>query len=164
MKQRTLDWRWWVSLAACLMVAYLVVGGYQDNVAKGHRIDALIQDGREADAHQAEADARASLERQALLRNQDRLLRLYRHQVRRQEALDNRLSALLAYLRDQGIQVPREFQTGNPPGRRPRKPAAAPELTGNPPAAGGGNGHPKDPTPTTPDLGSILDGLLDNLL
>lgn len=156
---RTLDWRFWVALTGCLMVTYLVVGGYQDNVRKGKRIDSLIHAAQAADAQQAAADARASEERQDLLRNQARLLRLYRHQVRRQEALDERLAALLAYLRAHGIQVPAEFQAANLPGRPPpRRPHAA-ELTGNPPVTGGGQGHPKDPGPGAPipDLGTITD-------
>lgn len=155
-----------MALAACLMVGYLVVGGYQDNVHKGQRIDHLIEQAQAADQAQAEADARASTERQALLANQRRLLRLYRDQRHDLQATVRRLDGLLAYLQAHGIQVPEEFQTGNLPGRRPSGGALEPSSTGNlPGSGGGGHGHPKGPGPTTsPTPTGQVDSLLTDLL
>jgi hypothetical protein len=159
---RTLDWRFWVALAGCLMVAYLVIGGYQDNVRKGNRIDALIAAAQDANQQQAEADTRASQERQALLANQERLLRLYRHQGRALENLGQRMDGLLAYLSANGIPVPREF-LGN--GRRGSGTASqSSSSNSNTGGTSGGNGHPKGPGTTTPDLEAIITDLLDNLL
>lgn len=161
---RTLDWRFWVALAGCLMVAYLVIGGYQDNVHKGHRIDALIAAAQDADAQQAEADADASAERQALLVNQQRLLRLYRHQGHALEDLTTRMDGLLAYLSANGIPVPQEF-LGN--GRHgPGKASSSGPSSSTPaPKPGGGTGHPKgpSPTPTPTGLEAIIGDLLDLL-
>jgi hypothetical protein len=156
---RTFDWRFFVALAACLMVAYLVVGGYQDNVRKGQRIDRLIAAGQAADARAAHDAANASTERQALLANQDRLLRLYRHQVRRQERLDARLTNLLAYLRAQGIAVPAEFQTGKRPGRRGgSRPELAPPTGKSPGKAHQGKAPGATATAPGPDiLGPVTD-------
>lgn len=154
---RTFDWRFWVALTACLMVAYLVIGGYQDNVAKGKRIDHLISDAREADANQEAANKRASAERRSLLRNQDRLLHLYRVQVRRQ-------AALLAYLDAQGIQVPDEFRTGNLPGRRRSSRPQTENLPGKPGKGQGQGTPPSNPPEAPPDpLSNLADFLADLL-
>lgn len=146
-RPRLLDWRFWVALAGLLMVAYLVVGGYQDNVAKGKRIDTLISltkakdDRAEAAAVRASrAQAAASKERDALLANQRELLQ----ELRR---LENRQERTLAYLAEQGLPPPtaQELERVSPPTNRNGP---------GPTDAGGGQTRPKEqetrPRPTRP--------------
>lgn len=157
--QRTLDWRFFVALMATLMVAYLVVGGYQDNVEKGHRIDRLIAAAEAQDQATAKAAADASAERQALLVNQRRLLRQAAHTQDRLHALEDRQARLLAYLEDLGIQVPPEFQEASR-SRPPKRPAESAE---NPKA---GNGPPPKGPATLGNLdqGGLISDLLGGLL
>jgi hypothetical protein len=135
---RFLDWRFLFSLALLLLVAYLVFAGVEaarDNRAKGERIDVLVAELQRQHAD-AEADRRAAAaERAELLAGQHELEQQY-------SVLISRQSALLAWLREEGIEVPPRFDlpaatdpsASSVPRPAPRRPpATGPAL---PPSAG----------------------------
>lgn len=96
--RRTFDWRFLAMLAFLVMVCYLVLTGVtaiQQNAEKGHQIDALI-------SAAAEQDAAASQERAELRGTQKQLLH-------RLTAYEQRQRALLEWLREHGIDIPKRF-------------------------------------------------------
>lgn len=163
---RVLDWKFLAALAFLLMVAYLVIGGYTEQVAKGKRIDQLIAIGQHKDKDAERARAAASRERDALRHNQERLLRLLRQQNRRQAALGK-------YLLDHGVtlNIPDALLDSPPANKEPssRRTPASPKTV--PPAQNHASPKPGRPDSTSPEPGrpaptappNPVQGLLDQL-
>lgn len=164
---RVLDWKFLAALAFLLMVAYLVIGGYTEQVAKGRRIDSLIAQGQEKDRKAEVARLQASQERDRLRHNQERLLRLLRLQIRRQEALGR-------YLLRQGVtlNIPDRLLTSPPANKEPssRTTPASPKTVPNaqhhtpkPPPPGGPSPPPGGGAPPPPAQPNPVQDLLDTV-
>lgn len=169
---RTLDWRFLVALAFLLLVAFVLVGGYQASVRKDDRIAQLIDQGAKDRAAATARAEQASRERDELLETA--------------QDLERRLAALLAFLAAQGLQVPPavtdqssaelpqpnkskaagvdledpETSPKEQNGPRPRGAAGAPQ----PPTPGPGAPGPDAPTEQRPTpVRDLVDGLLEGL-
>jgi len=163
-RKHVLDWKFLAALAFLIMVTYLVVGGYTEQVAKGRRIDALIAQGRAKDQAADQAATAASKERDRLLANQERLLRLVRQQNRRQAAFGK-------YLKDAGVtlNIPDSLkapsdspQANKNSGRRPHAGGASSvpsEQNPKPGQPGGPSPPPGRPAPQPNPVQDLLDKL-----
>lgn len=144
---KRVDWRFLLCLALLLIVSSVVWTGYEtarDNRAKGERIDALVEtlQAERADAHSDALQAEAE---------RARLLAQLRSLHRQYERLEDYQTALVRYLRAEGIDLPVRFvrvpqsiaprRTITP---RPRfdSPAAPGARSSQPPTTGSGKAHP----------------------
>lgn len=173
LRGRVLDWKFLAALAFLLMVAYLVIGGYTEQVAKGRRIDQLIHIGQDKDKDAEAARKAASQERDRLLANQERLLRAIRNQERRQAAFGRYLKAagvtlnIPDALKDQtnGAAGGRKDHTNTAAGapkdhtNRPPKTSPKPGPPDSPSPEPGGPAPPPPPNPVQ-DLLDRLKGLI----
>lgn len=99
---RAVDWKFWLSMTLAMCVGYLAFIGYaavQDGREKDRQINALIRTAKEKDRAAERRDALAARERIAAAEVQEALLAYTR-------ALADRQRAVLAYLRQNGIELP----------------------------------------------------------
>lgn len=177
---RVLDWRFLAAVGVCLLVVWTVYSSARAFQAKDRQIDRLIQSGHEQAQDARQGRATATRERDRLLAQQARLVRLYRDLLARQDAL-------LAYLQREGIPVPQNLEPVSPSAHKssPRAPTAGqvlpvhkeqkqprpgtgapapppphkPGPPGEPPPRPGGPAPTHPPTPVR-DLLGTLEGLL----
>lgn len=120
---KAIDWKFWLSLTLAMCVAYLAFVGYsavQDGREKDRQINALIQTAEAKDRAAERRDAAAAQERTTAAEAQKALLDYTR-------ALADRQTAILAYLRAHGVELPTRLVREIPPpvvaqqkGSRPR--------------------------------------------
>lgn len=133
--RKLFDWRGIVALTVLLCIGYFVLSGIvgqREDAAKGRRIDTLIAQGKQDDADRTAAREAAAAQRDQLLANQAKLLRLYNQ-------LGTRQARLVALLRSSGVELPPELADL----------AADAEPFTDPSEGGGSAGSPSTPTPAT---------------
>lgn len=135
--RRFFDWKFCVAFAFMLLVAYFVYAGIA-SVRRNDELVRLVKDQRDTSAL---ARKDATRQRVALIVTQRQLVRQLGH-------LQHKQDALLAYLRDNGIEVPADL-----PDTRRSSTSGRPSSTGS-----GGNASPSpshhaggtSSTPATP--------------
>jgi hypothetical protein len=109
---RTLDWRFWLALACAVMVAYLSFVGYSGVKAsqvKDERIDHLIESLDSRSRQGAVDRAQAADDRAQAREDREAAQRERRALTGYIERLSGRQQELLAWLDENGIEIPTRF-------------------------------------------------------
>lgn len=125
----TLGWRFWVAMSLFLLVLWLICSSFialDQSREKDQRIDALIEGIRQQEEIAAEERLAASKERADLLQYT--------------KALADRQRSLLAYLREEGVDIPLRFL----------KPLEAPRIVSSPTIAPRRHLKPRRPSSSPP--------------